>query len=187
MTDTSAPYDLNHEDDRASASDGVSRYGAYLRLHVQEFAYALEERDAADFAAAAFKVASPPILTGYLRSHPRILSTTLGGQQGCLIAHIHLAGPRPDWPGIGAWRDWERDSYSDAYFAPDAYDLSERKHRYLLTRFELHETLLREEDLPACPAEGEDLAPAAHDVLAVVIPALNRVVGPILPLLEKGW
>src|SRR6266540_539516 len=67
--------------DRSRASDGVSRYGAYLRTHTELFepwqdedAHGGVTPDAGEFAVAAFRVATGPIMSpGYVRWHPRVL------------------------------------------------------------------------------------------------------------------
>src|SRR6266516_4820758 len=75
--------------DREFASDGVSRYGAYLRGHTAAFAPLWDEppdpdwgaitADPGEFAAAAFQVATGPVMSpGYVRWHPRVLDYQVG-------------------------------------------------------------------------------------------------------------
>ena len=59
--------------DYTNASDGISRYGAYLRGHAEEFQSWHGEdldgitTDPGEFAAAAFRVACGPIMSpGYV-------------------------------------------------------------------------------------------------------------------------
>ena len=64
--------------DREQASDGQSRYGAYVRDHARLFdpwqdAPDGVTRDPVDFAIAAFRVATGPIMgPGFVRWHPRV-------------------------------------------------------------------------------------------------------------------
>src|SRR6266536_6688337 len=95
--------------DRTNASDGVSRYGAYLRGHAEEFQpwYGEETpdgitREPGEFAAAAFQVATGPIMSpGYVRWHPRVLDHTVGygedPEPGRLVLKVTLATALPLW------------------------------------------------------------------------------------------
>jgi hypothetical protein len=67
---------IDHEHDRTSASDGVSRYGAYLR---QRAAWFRDLDTPAQFAATAWRVATSPVMTpGLVRVRPDLGGVTLG-------------------------------------------------------------------------------------------------------------
>src|SRR6266536_5502881 len=69
-------FTLHDVYDHAHASDGVSRYGAYLAQNARRFRYGGEKHtpDPTEFAAAAFVVAGPPIMSPpYVGTHPRVL------------------------------------------------------------------------------------------------------------------
>src|SRR6266498_595003 len=110
--------------DRTNASDRVSRYGAYLRGHAEEFeSWHGEDQDGittdpGEVAAAAFRVACGPIMSpGYVRWHPRILDHQVGHGEnpdpGRLVLKVCLATSLPMWLGSPWWswttylgRDW---------------------------------------------------------------------------------
>src|SRR6266699_7264794 len=87
--------------DRANASDRVSRYGAYLRGHTELFdpwqdAPGGITEDAGEFAIAALRVATGPIMSpGYVRWHPRVLdyifSDAATPDPGRLVLKVALA------------------------------------------------------------------------------------------------
>lgn len=72
---TSTAFWIDDVYDRDMASDGCSRYGAYVRQKAYMF------RDGDDwiddnvrFAITAWRIAQPPIMSpGYVRNHPRVL------------------------------------------------------------------------------------------------------------------
>jgi len=75
---------IDHDHDRNNASDGVSRYGAYLRDHAHLFdpwqeAPGEVTRDPVEFAIAAFQVATGPIMApGFVRRHGRVCDYRAG-------------------------------------------------------------------------------------------------------------
>jgi hypothetical protein len=97
--------------DRAAASDGVSRYGAYLADKAGLFdpwdaAPDGITRDPVEFAIAAFTVATGPIMApGYVRWHGRVRNhgATWSEHDGRLVLSVTLAVPsRCGWDGTGA-------------------------------------------------------------------------------------
>ncbi|MGW3200130.1 hypothetical protein ACWDBD_37300 [Streptomyces sp. NPDC001118] len=69
--------DIDETGDRSAASDGHSRYGVYLSQRPTEF-HEYEDPQtplsAEEFAAAAWRVATPPVLTGYVLLRPDLQS-----------------------------------------------------------------------------------------------------------------
>jgi hypothetical protein len=106
------------------ASDGVSRYGAYLRSRAGYFRDMDGElvTDPLRFAAAAWEIATGPIMAPpYVRSHPRVLyAVPEFDDEQRLAMVVWLAGPVP--PGTGElrahWRGWDIDSPSGRWVAP---------------------------------------------------------------------
>ncbi|MEV4974424.1 hypothetical protein [Streptomyces scopuliridis] len=104
--------------DRDNASDGISRYGAYLDQHAADFHEYGEPTTplpAAEFAAAAWRVATAPIMSpGYVRLRPDIAAAdcafTDDGQLMLIVTvpvpHSALSARVPY-----VWRDWESDPY----------------------------------------------------------------------------
>ncbi|TYB47873.1 hypothetical protein [Actinomadura chibensis] len=116
-------------DDRDRASDGVSRYGVYLRRNPRLFAPwdgdAPVTDDPVVFAAAAWQVAtSPTMAPPYLSwTAERIQSVTLAHSDHApaLIARVRVAAPRPaPLAGLRGFGDWDRgDRWNRGYHTPD--------------------------------------------------------------------
>ena len=112
---------IDHEHDRASASDGVSRYGVYLR---QRAAWFRDIDTPKEFAATAWRVATGPVMSpGLVCMRPDLGGVTLGfdeGGEGILRATVRVplpyhrvrgASDRLRYP-IGDWhteRTWNPD------------------------------------------------------------------------------
>ena len=112
--------------DRANASDGQSRYGAYVRDYARLFdpwqdAPDGVTTDPVEFAMAAFRVATGPIMgPGFVRWHPRVCGYGLDRNDfdGRLVVSVTLATAAPlRLPGW-AWRGWERDLFDDRFLEP---------------------------------------------------------------------
>jgi hypothetical protein len=177
--------------DRTNASDGVSRYGAYLRGHAGEFGSWHGEdldgitTDPGEFAAAAFRVACGPIMSpGYVRWHPRVLDHQVGyGEDpdpGRLVLKVALATFLPLWLG-SAWWSWT------TYLGREWSEPEDARHA-ALARLELRwpvpvATLPR----PRPPARSgyPNLRDAKASVRALVA-AINQTAGPVLAKLEGG-
>jgi hypothetical protein len=176
--------------DRANASDGVSRYGAYLRGHTglfdpwHEASNGITE-DPGEFAITAFRVACGPIMSpGYVRWHPRVLDHQVGYSEdpdpGRLIVKVALATWLPMWLG-SPWWSWT------TYMGRDWSEPEEAKHA-ALARLELRWPLpvasLPRPRPPARPGQPNLRdAKAAVRALAEVI---NTTAGPVLASLEGG-
>lgn len=112
---------VDHEHDRVSASDGVSRYGAYLR---QRAAWFRDIDTPKEFAATAWRVATGPVMSpGLVRMRPDLGGVTLDfdeGGEGILRATVRVplphhrvrgASERLRYP-VGDWhaeRTWDSD------------------------------------------------------------------------------
>jgi hypothetical protein len=177
---------IDRDHDRASASDGVSRYGAYLADHAGRFDPWGEAPDGVtldpvEFAIAAFNVATGPIMSpGYVRWHGRVQDhgATRSEDDGHLVVSVTLAVPSPvrlPWD----WRGWERD-FHDRYLEPDD------RRPVGLARLELRWPVGTDQlPTPARPRRAgvPNLGDAARAVQAVVA-AVNATVGPVLADLE---
>jgi len=189
-------------DDRVAASDGVSRYGAYVRQAAAgRFAVCWdgtwdEEPDRiAGFAAAAWRTATGPVMVpGYVRFHPRIRATRVDRSEwdGSLTGVVELVIPWPQalaadrsWWGGAWWRDWPAESWAgrDAYLDPGGEDLT--RHPYLMACATLAFPLPAA-TLPAPPGgPGDDLEGKALRAVAVLVAGLNRIVTPVIETLER--
>jgi hypothetical protein len=176
--------------DYAHASDGVSRYGAYLRGHSELFDPWREAtggitQDPGEFAIAALQVACGPIMSpGYVRWHARVLDHTVGyGEDpdpSRLVLKVALATSLPLWLG-SPWWSWT------TYLGRAWSEPEDAKHA-ALARLELRWPLpvatLSHPRPPARPGY-----PNLHDAKASVralVAAINATAGPVLAKLEGG-
>ncbi|MFD0687340.1 hypothetical protein [Actinomadura fibrosa] len=122
-------FRFHDAEDRDRASDGVSRYGVYLRRHPRLFTD-FEDPVTVDpvlFVIGAWQVATAPIMSPpYLDwTAERLLSVELSGSEhdGSLIARCQFAADRPAaLREVGGFADWQCDagwSGVRGYQAPD--------------------------------------------------------------------
>lgn len=202
VTAISKAFWIDADYDREYASDGKSRFGAYVRQNIKGFAECWDgtwdEALHVRFAEQAWRVATGPIMApGYVRRHPRILSTCLEYSywDGSLAASIELIAPWPQplrqssqWIkqiGHGWWHDWPMD-FSDVYHDPSDEDISKRP--YLLASASMRFTV-PDDEFPVPPATehtDDELVELARQSVAVLVAKLNRVVGPVLQRLQNG-
>jgi hypothetical protein len=180
---------VDHDYDRASASDGVSRYGAYVRDAARLFdpwqdAANGVTTDPVEFAIAAFRVATGPIMwPGFVRWHPRVCGygTDRSEHDGRLVVSVTLATLAPlRLPG-SAWRSWERD-FHDRFLEP------EDRGPVALGRLELRWPLASDQlHWPARPrVPGRPNLVDATTAVAAVVGSANHTAGPALAALEAG-
>lgn len=171
--------------DREQASDGVSRFGAYLRDRAGWFADLAGFP--AEFAAAALRVALPPVMSpGYVVTHPRVREVGAHwDDEGRWAVEVTVVSQLP--PAVAGvcrrWRGWrrERDGFGGAQRWADPYDNDLPAALPLL----LLRVPVPVDCLPApCYRRGApDPATAARAVTAVV-GVLNRAVTPVLQDLD---
>ncbi len=177
--------------DRSRASDGVSRYGAYLRGHAelfdpwQEDAYGGITQDAGEFAVAAFRVATGPVMSpGYVGWHPRVLDHQVSHgdnpEPGRLVCQVTLATSLPLRLG-SPWRSWTQ------YLGRDWCEPDEDRHAALASlvlRWPLPVASLPRPDRPA--RSGVPNLGDAKASVRVLVAAINATAGPVLTQLEGG-
>jgi hypothetical protein len=177
--------------DRSRASDGVSRYGAYLRGHTELFDYSWGEvpgsitEDPGEFAIAALQVATGPIMSpGYVRWHPRVLDYKLSHgenpEPGRLVCSVTLATSLPLWLGSPWWSWTER--FGDPWCDPD--DARHAALARLELRWPVAVATLPRPHRPARPGQP-NLRDAKASVRALAA-AINQTAGPVLAKLEGG-
>jgi hypothetical protein len=177
---------VDRDHDRAAASDGVSRYGAYLAGHAGLFDPWGEApdgitRDPVEFAIAAFRVATGPIMSpGYLRWHGRVCDygATWSEHDGRLLLSVTLAVASPVRLGWD-WHGWERDVHGD-WLEPD--DRRPVGLCRLQLRWPVATDRLPTPRRPRRPAVP-NLADAAGAV-AVLVEQVNATCGSVLADLE---
>lgn len=192
MTLPSAAFWVDRGYDREQASDGVSRYGAYLRDAA--FEPWTDHDRAVEWAVFAWRRATGPVMSpGYVRCHQRVLAARLerSGWDGSLVAGVDLVSCWPEQlrtalarslrlGGRDAyWQDWPTEYLGEttSYYQPSEADVAAR--RYLLTTISLQFTM-SSAALPEPPATPAVLLSAGQQAVAVVVAELNQVVGPVL-------
>jgi hypothetical protein len=191
---TAAPaFWVDRDYDREHASDGISRYGAYLRDAA--FEPWTDNDQATEWAAFAWQRATGPVMSpGYVRYHPRVLGARLerSGWDGSLAAAVTLVSAWPEQltaalvkaPRLGdkhaSWRDWPTERLGGdiaSYHEPGEADVAARP--YLLTTLSLQFSV-PPAALPQPPATSTAVLSAGQQAVAVVVAELNRIVGPVL-------
>jgi len=193
MSFAPAAFWVDHEYDREQASDGTSRYGAYLRNTT--FEPWTDNDQAVEWAVFAWRRATGPVMSpGYVRCHPRVLSARLerSGWDGSLAARANLVSSWPEHlktPLARAvrlgdrdvyWQDWPaeyRGGDTVSYYEPGEADIAARP--YLLTTLSLQFTV-PSAALPEPPATSTALLSAGQLAVDAVMAELNRIVGPVL-------
>ena len=192
MSSAPAAFWVDRDYDREYASDGTSRYSAYLRDAT--FEPWTDKDQAVEWAVFAWQRATSPVMSpGYVRYHPRVLSAHLerSGWDGSLVTGVDLVSPWPDQltktlvraVRLGEkdayWQDWPTECRGDAisYYEPSEADVAARP--YLLATLSLQFTV-PSAGLSEPPATSVDLLSAGQQAVAVVVAELNRIVGPVL-------
>jgi hypothetical protein len=112
-------YDRNH------ASDGASRYGAYLAQYAALFNDDDQPTaDAGRFAGAAWRIALPPVMApGYVRAHGRVQHTQFRwdeDQRQAVCADLAVSSAPEAAELVRPWRRWTRDEHG-RWHGPDDY------------------------------------------------------------------
>jgi hypothetical protein len=188
-----AAFWVDRDYDREHASDGISRFGAYLRD--ASFEPWTDDGQAVEWAVFAWRRATGPVMSpGYVRYHLRVLAARLerSGWDGSLVAGVSLVS---GWPtqiaaalarGVRlgdrdtSWQDWPTEYLGGdtvSYYEPGEADVAARP--YLLATLSLQFTV-PSAALPEPPATSAALLSAGQQAVAAVVAELNRVVGPVL-------
>jgi hypothetical protein len=181
--------------DRENASDGRSRYGAYLRQNASLFRDAWTDtprpvQDPGEFAVHAWAVATGPIMApGYVRTRPDLHRVTLhrDDYDGALYAQIvvplrhgHISDSSRHFPY--AWQDWQEDrSWEDN----DGYSgLREPEPGKSPSVLATATVRVPGYDWPGLitPSayEGATLVQEAQEAVAAVVVAINAEAAPIV-------
>jgi hypothetical protein len=193
LSTTTTAFWVDRGYDREHASDGVSRYGAYLRDAV--FEPWTDDDQATEWAVFAWQRATGPVMSpGYVRYHPQVLGARLerSGWDGSLVAGVTLVSAWPEQLTAALaravrlgdkeayWRDWPAERLvgdSVSYHEPSEADVAARP--YLLTTLSLQFTV-PPAALPQPPATPAAVLGAGQQAVAAVVAQLNPIVGPVL-------
>jgi hypothetical protein len=184
---------VDRDYDRERASDGRSRYGAYLRDAA--FEPWTDHDQAVEWAVFAWERATSPVMSpGYVRCHPRVLGAQLerSGWDGSLAAAVTLVSSWPEEIKTALaravrlgdrdvyWRDWPaecRGGDTTCYYEPSEADVA--VWPYLLATLSMQVTV-PSAALPEPPASPAAVLGAGQHAVAVVVAELNRIIGPVL-------
>lgn len=195
----STAFWVDDEYDQNYASDGVSRFGAYIRQKTNVFASSWDgtwDDSVSEWAADVWRIATPPVMApGYVRQHRRVLHSTVERSHwdGSLTAAVELVTP---WPNAlesstsqcaRHWRGWPIEvnpwSGEEFFVEPSEHDLT--KDSYLLARTKLF-FRVPVNNLPTPPSGPDDhLEDRARHTVASLVTELSRVVTPLLEALRE--
>jgi hypothetical protein len=194
-----AAFWIDQEYDRDQASDGISRYGAYVRRS-SELAESwdgtwddLQTRQAR-FAEAAWATATTPVMSpGFIRRHPRVIAAAVqvNTWDATLIGNVRLITPWPRplttsraWQLGQWWQDWPAESRGEQRWRePDERELA--GHAYLMASAWLCFPLRL--SLPQPPSGPADSVEAtACKTVAALVQAMNAVIVPVIQTLEQS-
>lgn len=118
-------FEPDDEYDRTYASDGASRYGAYLGAYAHWFSNDHKPSgDAQWFAAMAWRTAQRPVMSpAYVRHHGRVQTTFVNwDDNGNAAVRVDLAvSSAPEATCLAyPWRRWTRDELG-RWLEPDDY------------------------------------------------------------------
>lgn len=176
--------------DAENASNGYSRYAAYLRDHVKHFMVSdydgeTPTTDAAEFAHAAFIIGQSPIMAPpYVIPHRLVLrSTPHWDERHRPAMNIDLA--MPELPAVVAmltqsWTGWDT-TRSGRFIEPDRNDRSSA-----FATLTLRVTYDEDVTLPA-PRYNSDNSPdweTCQAAVAALVTHLNKVLKPFVQMLD---
>ncbi|MFJ8624250.1 hypothetical protein ACIRD3_15575 [Kitasatospora sp. NPDC093550] len=178
--------------DREDASDGHSRYGAYLAQHADDFRDDGQPLRPVEFAIAAWRVATSPVMApGYVTVRPDVDRVEVyvdhdGGAQFCAkvgLRHSQLAH-RP----AGRSLDWERAPWSRSNESWPVLVSPERTDRpaVLVTATVLLPIPDRILITPTTTRPGHTLTHQAKTVVGALAEYANRHLAPLVADLLGG-
>ena len=182
-------FSVDDRTDRDQASDGSSRYGAYLRQRAYTFfedsADQAPTTSAVHFALAAWTTAVPPVMgPGYVLWHPRIQDAERHwDEDGHAAIAVHLALPAPTVAGRlhSRWRGWTYDHIVKSWCDPTAND------RITVLTSAVIRVPLAPNHLPAPHYQhGLPHVPTAKRAIATICRLLNTDLDDVLAALDSS-
>lgn len=193
LTTTNRAFWIDYDHDRKSASDGVSRFHAYVRDRAHQLRQECDwcEDPTVPFAVGVWRIARGPVMVPPLvDSDSRVLNAALSraSWDGSLLADVTVIVPNPTAlhnvrPVKGGWfRGWEYDRFQECFEGPTEEQVT--RGPALLTTTQL---------ITALPADGlpklsefpaGDLERTAWQAIEALVPLLNQHVRPVLDALD---
>jgi hypothetical protein len=188
MTITDRLVWIDEITDRELASDGVSRYGAYLRQGAHRFLDWNEAptSDPAAFTATAFEIACSPVMSPpYVVTYPRVLTCVPHrDEDGRRALQVDLAMGLPARMRAALppdWRGWQQTS-GGMFYAPWDNDCTA-----------VYATVTVRLPFPAAdrlpgPAydHGDPHTPTVHDAVRVLVAHANTELADLLTAITGG-
>jgi len=201
---TDTAFWIDYEYDHQMASDGRSRFAAYVRraaatpewTECWNGTWDDDAVRAVHFASETWRVATTPVMSpGYVRRHSRIRSARVevNPWDASLTANVGIIIPQPRQlaaardSGYGSmWWDWPQETFSGerVYLEPGDEELS--RYRYMLATTKLAFRLPADGLPPAPDGPGAWIEDAAQRAVTVLCTELEHVVGPVLAVLENS-
>lgn len=178
MTTTSAHlFTIDQAYDRDKASDGISRFGAYLKQRYQQALDAGDLDSPTVWAEWCWDCATPPVMSpGFVRYRDPVLSAKVYRDewQGELAVQLVVASPLPARLPSG-WRSWHRDFAGDLEL-PDG---ARHGSPVALARVELEAILEVDVVVPDFRDQAE-LVDAATRTVVEVARSIERTCGEVV-------
>ncbi len=199
MTDV---FWIDREHDRQAASDGVSRYGFYVRDRIpggfeECWNGTYETRIGERFAAKAWRTATSPVMSPpYADWRSPVFSARFEvdyDDDAGLIGKVEIASRWPQALGRGfaggrSWRSWPRErTWGEEYFRDPYGGEVANGGYYALASLQLVFPVPSER-LPAAPGAQHrrgEVEETARQAVAALVAELNRVAGPVIDILER--
>ena len=170
------------------ASDGASRFGAYLRQREHWFSEDGDPLDAIDFALSAWRVASAPVMSpGYVQLSADIHRVCFDYDHDSeeLTGRVEVRLPHPAQVRdmrLSGWRDWTpRRPWSDV---PSPLEEPERRPALLFAA--LFVVTVPVDRLPTPKRPGADVA-LAKAAVQELVRGVNKAAGPDVSSLLIRW
>ncbi|MEU4804388.1 hypothetical protein [Actinosynnema sp. NPDC023587] len=182
--DLATAFRIDYAHDLDQASDGISRYGAYLArsdLFREWGSAGTPTADPAEFADAAVRTALPPVMSpGYVRTDPRVVTVSTHWDDDVVRLSVAVTlvstPPEPVARVSRSWTTWRRDSgrWTEPHDATGPVLLPTLTVRVPIPA-----------DLLPTPSyrDGVPRLDSARHAVAVVVAECNRVASPVLAAL----
>lgn len=196
-----AGFWTDDEYDRDQASDGISRYGGYVRKsqavrRCWDGTWMDPQIRRARFAEAAWATATDGATSpGYVRHHPLIMSgrvdfnswdATLTGAVRVIMPWPELLSRSRSWQRGGTWMDSQAHPEADGIHFREPNEDEMTRHRYVLAAAKIVFPLAPAW-LPAAPSgESDNLTYTAQQAVRVTVAAMNNVITPLIEALERS-
>lgn len=196
------PFWIDYEWDRDRASDGKSRYGAYVRQAIDLFRETwdgtVQSGLPGRFAAIAWRTATGPVMSPpFADWRAPVMSAGLQVDyeaKGCpLIAVITLAASQPKalargYDGARHWRSWPYERSWTGDYPRDPYGDEVARNSFALASLRLVFAIpaARLPDPPPAFRRPGEVEHTARKAVEAVVAELNRAVIPVITRIERG-